>query len=177
MRSKYKAAPVYFCSRQNRQLTPNEIKIYKASGNKSDFTDVIRFESQHEYKVYLVLRNSYLFSEISPQYQVEILPPKDSACFPTGKRWQVDFLAKGQHKEPLMLVEAKGLITRDFPLILAMFENFNQELFSKLWLVFDRIPKHNQLVKNLLHRQNKPNIPRIVTLSQFQRLFTTGLLL
>ena len=76
-----------------------------------------------------------------------------------------------------MLVEAKGLITGDFSLILAMFEKFNQELFSKLWLVFDRIPKHNQLVKNLLHRQNQPNIPRIVTLSQFQRLFTTGLLL
>ena len=171
MITKYKAKLVYYSPSKNRQLTKNEIQAYKSYGINSGFADAIKFDSYHEYKVYLSLRNSYIISEVIPHPKIEILSKKDKlACFPTGKRWAVDFIARGHHKETLMLVEAKGVITQEFPFILAMLEKYHRELFGKLWLVFpNRIPKC-YLIQNLLRRQNQPNMPRIVTLKQFQGL-------
>ena len=112
MITKYKAQIVYYSPSKDRQLTKNEILAYKSYGINSDFADAIKFDSYHEYKVYLTLRNSYIISEVIPHFPIEILSKKDKlACFPTGKRWAVDFIARGHHKETLMLVEAKGVIT------------------------------------------------------------------
>ncbi len=171
MRSKYKSSVVHYSPSKGRELSANEIENYKSFGNISGFTDVIRFDSYHEYQVYQSLKNSQLGSAIIPHYSIPILPPKKSIIFPRGKNWRVDFLVKGYHQEPLLLVEAKGFITREFTLILAMLEKYNPNLFGKLWLIFpdNRIPKKN-LITNLRKKQNQPGTPKILTLSQFQEL-------
>lgn len=164
VQTKYYSETVWFSPIRNRQLTINEVKIYRSLGKKSEFADTIRFPSRHEYRVYSVLRNSHLFSEIIPQYKVEIIPPKQLLCFPNGKNWKVDFCVRYQDK-PLMLVEAKGIVTKEFPAILAMLEHYNRELFERLWLVFaNKIPQ-THLIKNL---QKHKRAPRICTFRQFQ---------
>ncbi len=60
-----------------------------------------------------------MVSNIIPHHQVQIVPKKMSSVFPGGKTWKVDFLVKGQHKEPRektstkldRLLSAQGLVT------------------------------------------------------------------
>ena len=171
MTSKYKAKPVYFSHRLGRQLSFTEIQFCSNKLiqplQKAKYGTVIRFDSQLEYKVYRALLSSPSVSTIIPHHQIELIPTNNSRIFPNGKTWKIDFLAKGQHKEPLFLVEAKGMIQRDFPFILNLLEQNRPELFNKLWIVFDRVPTSKLLVKNL--RKNK--VPRIVTLREFEQQF------
>lgn len=158
MKNKYKASQVYFSISLERELTDYEAQesIYR------DFGKVLKFDSRFEYQVFKVLHQSSLAYEIIPHCSIALLPP--CKTYPKGKSWKVDFLVKGQHKEPLFLVEAKGLVNREFPWILAALELTNPVLFQKLWLVFNRIPS-NQVIKVL----RKHDFPKIVTLSEFKR--------
>ena len=45
--------------------------------------DVIRFDSQLEFKVFQVLKDSSIVSNIIPHYQLEIVPKKISTVFTT----------------------------------------------------------------------------------------------
>ncbi len=172
MSKKYKAQPVYFSHTLGRQLSINEIRIYQNRhiflSDSAKFGTVIRLDSQLEFKVFQVLNSSSLVSSIIPHHQVKLIPKNTSHVFPSGKIWKVDFLVKGQHKELLFLVEAKGMITNDFPFILNLLEQNRPELFHKLWIVFnDKVPTSKLVVRNL--RKNKT--PRLVTLREFRQQF------
>ena len=112
MANKYKAIKVYYSSLLNRELTNYE---YEQSSYRN-FGKIIKFDSRFEYQVYQTLQQSYLAKEIIPHCPITLLPP--CKVFPKGKSWKVDFLVKGQHKEPLFLIEAKGIVNREFPWIL-----------------------------------------------------------
>ena len=173
MTSKYRAKPVYFSHCLGRQLSVDEVKTHENRhiflADSAKLGAVIRFDSQLEFRVFQVLNNSSLVSSIIPHHQVKLIPKNTSHVFPNGKTWKVDFLVKGHHKEPLCLVEAKGMIQRDFPFILNLLEQNRPELFSKLWIVFnDKVPASKLLVKNL--RKNR--IPKLVTLREFQQQFS-----
>ena len=171
--NKYGAKTVYFSHNLNRQLLPDEVTVYTnrfiQPPEIAKFGKVLKLDSKLEFQVFQILNSSYLVSDIIPHYPIDILLPNQSRCYPNGKKWKVDFLAKGHHKEVLMVVEAKGVVTRDFPWTLINLEREKPELFQKLWLVFNRIPSNN-LIKNL--RKTVDNYPKIVTLSQFKSLIT-----
>ena len=173
MTNKYKAKPVYFSHRLARQLSVDEIRMHQNRhiflAESAKLGSIIRFDSQLEFKVFQVLNGSSMVSNIISHHQVQIIPKKKSSVFPSGKTWKVDFLVKGHHKEPLCLVEAKGIIQRDFPFILNLLELNKPELFNRLWIVFnDRVPTSKLLVKNL----RKVNFPRLVTLKEFSQQFS-----
>ncbi len=172
--NKYGAKPVYFSYKLNRQLVPREIEIYKnnciQSPELAKLGNIIRFDSQLEFIVFQILSSSPLISGVISHHPIEILPSNKFRCYPNGKKWKVDFLAKGHHKEVLMIVETKGLINKDFPWILLALEKEQPELFKKLWLVFDHHIPSNNLIKNL---QNTVDAyPKIVTVPQLRELIT-----
>lgn len=171
--NKYFANPIYFSYALGRPLSKDEIGIHQNRhillSQSAKLGTVIRFDSQLEFKVFQVLNNSPITSVIIPHHEVLIIPKKSSYVFPSGKTWKVDFLVKGHHKETLCLVEAKGIINRDFPFILNLLEQNRPELFNKLWIVFDsKIPVSKLLVKNL--RKSK-DCPKLLTLKQFTQQF------
>ncbi|MDJ0650292.1 MAG: hypothetical protein QNJ60_16485 [Xenococcaceae cyanobacterium MO_188.B19] len=173
MKNKYKAHPVYFSHSLGRSLSIDEVEIYESRhillSDSAKLGTVIKFDSQLEFKVFQVLNSSSLVSSIIPHHQVKLIPKNTSHVFPGGKTWKVDFLVKGQHKEPLFLVEAKGIIQRDFPFILNLLEQNRPELFNKLWIVFnDKVPTSKLVVKNL--RKNRT--PKLVTLREFKNQFS-----
>lgn len=158
MANKYRATKVYYSSLLKRELTNYE---YQQSSYRS-FGKIIKFDSRFEYQVFQTLQQSYLAKEIIPHCPIALLPP--CKVFPKGKTWKVDFLVKGHNDSTLLLVEAKGIVNREFPWILALLELNNLDLFQRLWLVFNRIPSNN--VIKILRRHD---YPKIVTLSQFRK--------
>lgn len=172
MSNKYNAKPVYFSHRLGRQLSIDEVESYSFKltqlRKSNKFGTVIRFDSKLEFKVYQALFSNPSVSTVIPHCEIELIPKNSSRVFPNGKTWKVDFLVKGQHKEPLFLIEAKGIIQRDFAFILNLLEQNQPQLFNKLWLVFsDKVPTSKLLVRNL--KKNK--FPRLVTLREFEQQF------
>ena len=52
---------------------------------------------------------------------------------------------------PMLYVEAKGVINKEFEFILSVLEQNNPIAFHTLYIVFaDKIPSSNQVIKNLL---------------------------
>ncbi len=166
MKNKYRAKAVFYSHSLYRALTEHEIKIYQTCVN-NPYGVITKFDSKLEFKVFQVLQNCPLVSDIIPHHQIRLIPKNSSSIFPNGKTWKVDFLVQGKQDKPLFLVEAKGIISRDFPFLLNLLEQNQPELFNKLWLVFnDKIPTSKLLVKNL--RKSKSSL-KLVTLKEFQQ--------
>ncbi len=166
--NKYQAKPVFYCHDLQRELSVEEIYTYKKGYYLDRNWKVTKFDSQLEFKVFQILESSYLVKSLEVHPPIQLIPPKTCKCYPNGKNWKVDFIAKNNGGLPSMIVEAKGRVTKEFPLILAMFERSNPKMFEKLWLVFDKIPSNNHLVKHL----SKLDVPRVVTVRQLQNLIT-----
>ena len=116
--SKYKSRKVYFDIRTQQLLTSND-----ARGIKKELTsDLICFDSKHEYEVFktLVGRNDY---SLYLQHSLQLIPSDTSDCYPNGKKWRVDFLIQN-NSQTIAIVEAKGFITKDFPYILTLLESY-----------------------------------------------------
>lgn len=160
--NKYRAKSLYVSKVNNQVVDLERVKNYPKN-------TLIYFASQHEYLVYLALLKLPKSYSIEHQYNVSIIPPYRGVCFPNGKTWKVDFAVK-MNDEITMLVEAKGKLTKDFPLILALLELNNSQLFSKLWLVFStQIPK-NSILKRL--RKTSLN-QKIITRKQLEAYLRT----
>jgi hypothetical protein len=158
--SKYKANPLYYQSSTQQVILAKDAK-------EIDKNSLLYFPSRHEfavYKILLSLTDKYILKR---HQDIEIIKPKTTLVHPKGKCWQADFTLSNTDLSLQTIVEAKGAITRDFPLILALLELNNKELFDKIWLVFpSQVPASNQVIRNL---QKTPMKNRIVTLAEFKQ--------
>jgi hypothetical protein len=159
--SKYKANPLYFHSQTSQVITAKDAKGL-------DKSNLQYFASQHEFNVYQTLlpfKERHGF-ELKTQSPVELIKPKLLTSYPKGKTWLADFELKDKDST-LMLVEAKGVLLKEFLLILALLELTNQEFFDKLWLIFPRqLPQNNEVINRLL---KTPMKERLLTMKEFER--------
>lgn len=158
--TKYRAKPLYYCQQTKQIIESKQAKQLSKLEQKS----LTYFASRHEFNVYRCLLEAGFCSEIQLQPKIEIIPPNTISCYPKGKYWKADFMTI-VNSQPAMLVEAKGVITKDFLLILALLELNNQELFSRLWIIFPTVIPNNLPIKRLLKTAMKE---RILTLKNFR---------
>lgn len=150
MTAKYKAKYVYWDLVKRVVLSPIDIEIYRCNDKLKLPERIVRFDSQHEFKVYLELCRMYASDLIKLQVPVEILPPCN--CYPKGKRWRLDFAIINSKNRGVIdfYVEAKGMVHPEFPDNLAMLEINNPYEFEKLYIVFpQRIPNKTKVIKSL----------------------------
>ena len=88
-RPKYKAKHVFW-DVTNRIVAPDyRIEKYRKKGKLKLPPDIIRFDSQHEFYVYLELCRMYGVGRVARQVKLRIQYP--TCCYPNGKHWRVDF--------------------------------------------------------------------------------------
>ena len=127
-----------------------------------------RFDSQHEFKVYLELVRMYGFTRVIKQYSLQIIRP--SYCYPHGKNWKVDFAIRSKQNryKIVCFVEAKGAFLSEFGYTLSALETYDRESFRQLRIVFSAsVPKKNRIVANLLKTDYRDNL---FTLKQLKKL-------
>jgi hypothetical protein len=157
--SKYKAHPLYYHPSSQQVIAVNEAK-------ELDKSNLIHFPSRHEFAVYKTLLSLTDRYQLKIHDGIEVIKPGIISTYPKGKKWLADFTLSNADLSLQMIVEAKGKITKDFPLILALLELNNKELLDKLWLVFpSQVPVNNQAVNNLRKTSMRQ---RIVTLTEFK---------
>jgi hypothetical protein len=140
-RNKYKATSVWYDS--VTQEIVSSLDIYEARKRKdSHFLQrCLNFDSYHEYQVFLNLRRLFNSSNYDIHCHSPFLIIKPAIVFPRGKTWKIDFVVTTKDQQVVALVEAKGVITKDFPLILACLEINQPKLFNELFLVFNNSGK------------------------------------
>lgn len=164
--AKYGAKYVFW-NRDTQTVISSEYANKLRRGKQNKLPEYIRrFDSQHEFKVYLELARIYGYQRVRTQVAISILPP--GICFPRGKSWRIDFAVTefGDDYEYCVYVEAKGLITREFAYTLACLEAHKPLIFNNLVLVFPKaIPTENSIIKNL-SKSYLSN--RLITLKQLK---------
>lgn len=106
--SKYNSYKVAF------NLKTDKTVSVEYARNNLDSRDRIIFDSKLEFTVYQKLRNFFSPSQIECHKHILISPK--SAFFP-ATHWCCDFVVNTRHlsdKTPNIIVEAKGIVTRDF---------------------------------------------------------------
>lgn len=148
--TKYGAKYVFW-NNNSRTVISSEDANKLRSGKQNKLPEYIRrFDSRHEFKVYLELVRIYGYRRVRTQVSTSILPK--GICFPRGKNWRIDFAITefNSDYEYCVYVEAKGLITREFVYTLACLEAYKPSIFNNLALVFpNAIPVENSVIKNL----------------------------
>lgn len=168
---KYSAKQVYYCLQTRTVLNSRDVELYRVNGRLKLPSHINRFDSQHEFKVYLELVRIYGVRRILFQVPVRIVPP--SLCYPDGKSWRVDFAIT---KYPdiqtnMFLIEAKGLITSEFAYTLTLLEQNNSESFDKLRIIFStKIPYRNQIINALAKTDYAKNLFTLKNLKQCKRI-------
>jgi hypothetical protein len=158
--SKYKANPLYFHLQTKQVLTAKDAKGL-------DTSNLLYFASQHEFNVYQALLPLTEQYELKTQSPIEVIKPKLLASYPNGKKWVVDFELKNKDGVTVALIEAKGVLLKEFLLVLALLELNNQDFFNKLWLVFpQKLPQSNRVIDSLL---KTPMKERLITMQDFRR--------
>lgn len=156
---KYHAKQVYY-DPLTQEVLPEKKAEELVNGKSSN---LFRFDSQHEFNVFKVLeRNTSL--AISVHHSIEVIPPNEITTFADGKKWRVDFAVKDEQVKGLFYIEAKGILTKDFILTLALLELYHPEIFNRLWLVFPQKIPNNRVIGRLM---KTPFQHRIVTLKNF----------
>ena len=165
MTHKYRAKPIYYDLLKNEQLTRNEVDFYKDNYPSYYRDEIAFFASTFEFNVYQALLSKFSKSWIKLQHPVEIIGK--GICYPKGKIWLADFAIVNPSSNFLIaIVEAKGVLTKDFVLTLASLESMQPQLFQKVHLVFsDVIPTQNQVIKRLFRSSHRD---KILTLSELQ---------
>jgi hypothetical protein len=165
---KYKSKAVFWDLNKLIVISKQRADEYRFENNKKLPTHIVRFDSTHEFAVYLELSRIYGHRRIVRQYPLEIFPA--SVCYPKGKTWKVDF-AIISSKPPFSFtnfVEAKGVMMREFRGTLACLEQNNFEAFEKLSMVFPRaIPTDCTLVKTLSRSEYRT---MLLTLPELRQL-------
>ena len=168
MTVKYQAKYVYYDLSKRVVLSSSDVEIWRYKGTLKLPKRIVRFDSQHEFKVYLELCRMYGFSKVHLQVPIEIIP--SCYCYPKGKRWKVDFAIKNHRFYDAYehYVEAKGACLAEFTTVLTQVENHSPAVFDRLTLVFSRkIPTKNKVIGSLL---KSPFAERIITLKQLKEI-------
>ncbi|MGL5074356.1 MAG: hypothetical protein ACRDBG_00750 [Waterburya sp.] len=166
---KYKAKAVFWDTEKETVIGKSEVERYRVQNRLKLPDNIARFDSQHEFKVYLELCRMYGADRVIRQFPVKIFLKSD--CYPRGKTWKVDFAIKsaGQLATIANYVEAKGAFLPEFATTLAVLEWSEPDVFSNLVIVFSgSLPLENRMVCSLL---NSNSDCRLLTLKELQRLF------
>ena len=170
-KAKYKAKPVFWDSELRFVLGSNLIDSFRHKGRLKLPKQIIRFDSQHEFKVYLELCRMYGAERVGRQFRAEIIPP--GYCYPNGKNWKIDFAVSGETSFSGLThyVEAKGAFLPEFAHTLASFEAHDPVYFERLIVVFtNAIPKNNKIIESLLDSPFKKNLLTLEELKQLKTL-------
>ncbi len=168
---KYKAKPVFWDTELRSVLDVNSIGKYRTKDRLKLPNSICRFDSQHEFKVYLELCRMYGTDKIVRQHPLEVIP--SGYCYPNGKSWKVDFAVTLSNPSLGFshYVEAKGAFLPEFAHTLSSLELHNDSVFSRLSIVFtDEIPKTNRMVKALMKTDFKSNLFTLKELEQLKTL-------
>ncbi len=161
---KYNARATWFDTKLGTMVEPQVIRKAREEKNRELLSRCIYFASKLEMATYLQLRKYFPADMIKVQQPICITASNTSAA--GIKSWRVDFtIIDG--KKILALVEAKGVITENFPYILTLLEQNNLTCFQKLYLVFRRIPKGN---KTLIALQKAGLGSHILVVSELRKL-------
>jgi hypothetical protein len=168
---KYKAKAVFWDLDKSTVVDKSEIERYREKGRLKLPDHVARFDSQHEFKVYLELCRMYGQEKIYRQYSTEVIPA--GYCYPKGKNWKIDFSIANER--PYLgtshFVEAKGAFLPEFAHTLANFELLNDKAFGKLIIIFgNSIPIESKVIKALLDSEYAQNLLTLKELKQLSRL-------
>lgn len=128
--------------RYNQQTNPSLRHYRDRQGNicekKAD--DTLLFTSKFEGEVYRTLASQVNPSWIRVQQSLIIKPA--TPRFPE-RTWKCDFRVQPPSHiyYPTINIEAKGLVNRDFRIILEQLEYFTFEEFERLWVILPRCTK------------------------------------
>ena len=165
---KYKSKFVYWDIFYQHVVSQENIEAYRQQGQLKLPENIWRFDSQHEFKVYLQLVRIFGAGRIVRQYELEIIPR--GLCYPSGKTWRVDFAIISQPPTGGFshYIEAKGGILPGFAMVLACLETHNVDAFDKTYVIFTRcVSTTNRVIKALL---KTPVGRRLITLKQLEQL-------
>lgn len=165
---KYKARAVFWDTKREIVIDSSAVEGYRAKNRLKLPEHITRFDSQHEFKVYLRLCWMYGEHRIKRQYPIEVIPP--GRCYPKGKHWKVDFAIATSWSTPKIshYVEAKGALLPEFVNTLVQLEIAQPDIFENLSVVFGRsIPTENKVVHSLL---NQYYVPYFCTLEELKQL-------
>ena len=165
---KYRAKHVYWDDLEKHVIGFQDVQQFRIKNRLQLPKHIWRFDSQHEFKVYLELVRMYGKDAIKRQWKVDIYNP--SWCYPNGKTWKADFAICFPDSDYNydFLVEAKGAFTREFAHTLAALENKDQDIFDSLYIVFSlSIPNETRVINSLL---NTPFRRRLLTLKNLKKL-------
>lgn len=168
---KYKAKAVYYDSNKRVVMPKGIVEEYRTPRGLRLPDGVFRFDSQHEFKVYLELCRIYGADGIIRQRRVEIYP--SGLCYPKGKTWKIDFAIRNNDPyDPIAhYVEAKGAFLPEFAHTLASLERVDYDVFHSLYLVFpDSIPSGNRIIRSLMNSNYKHHLLTLEELSCLQHL-------
>jgi hypothetical protein len=156
---KYRAKVVYWNLVTRTVVSTQSMEQYRVNGKLKVPKCIARFDSQHEFKVYLELVRMYGAENIVRQYPIEII--QECCTYPKGKTWKVDFAIEPINRRFYVprYVEAKGAFLPEFATTLAFCELTNSEMFPRLYIVFgNKLPSGSQPLKNLLKSSMKSNL-------------------
>ena len=165
--TKYKAKHVWWDDLKKRVVHPIDVEAYRCGKKLMTPKSYFRFDSQHEFKVYLELVRQYGYERIIRQYEIQIISP--GICYPNGRTWRVDFAItlKTDRNNIVELYEAKGLVTREFTYILPLLEIAEPKLFNSLNIVFpNKVPLQNKVIKAMAKSVLAENL---ITLKDLQK--------
>lgn len=165
------AKPVFYNLKSQTVLTFEYVERYRENGKLKLPKDIHKFDSTHEFKVYLHLIRMYGVRRVMLQHRIPVVPK--GLCYPGGKNWRVDFAINNYpnlHRIDY-IVEAKGIFTTEFAYTLALLEQNDPESFSKLRVVFCKtLPTKNRIITALLKTDYRENLLTLSELKQLQRL-------
>ncbi len=168
---KYKAKYVFWDSRDKVVRSGIDIEIYRCNGKLKLPEHIWRFDSQHEFKVYLELVRIFGVDRIERQYLSTLFLP--GKCYPKGKNWKVDFAIKDAEipGDFSHFVEAKGAFLPEFATTLAILEARNPWFFNELFVVFNsKPPTSSRVIKSLLKTDFKNHLISLKELEQSNQL-------
>lgn len=169
--NKYQAKHVYWNLDKQIVESWQNVSRYRKNGKLYLPKHLTRFDSQHEFKVYLELCRMYGDSKVSRQVAEEIIP--ESFCYPKGKKWKIDFAVEYSKWgwSATHWIEAKGAITSEFINNLAWLEHFAEHVFCHLYIIFpNKLPTTNKIINNLINVGWERNIFTLYELKQLDRL-------
>ena len=119
-----------------RVINPGILEQYRKKDRILLPDGIHRFDSQHEFKVFLELKRMYGHYRIKKQVRTEIIPP--GMCYPRGRKWKIDFAVRNFENPDIFncFVEAKGLFIPEFGFCLAALPRKNKilkSLFDNGW--------------------------------------------
>ena len=169
--NKYSAKYVFWNTNTKTVISSEDANKLRSGKQNKLPGHIRRFDSQHEFKVYLELARIYGYKRVRTQVAISILPP--GVCFPRGKQWRIDFAVTEPEDDHVFYAyaEAKGFVTPEFAYTLACLEAYRPSIFNNLVLVFpNTIPVEKSIVKNLSKSHLRNHLMNLKTLKKKRKL-------